>query len=83
MARVESQFIWLILCCCDSFLSLAAVMCTHIIGTGAWRNRLLQALVYQLFWSVIVIANGFSRRLATIKQARMEFVQIVLMKCYK
>lgn len=43
MAWVESQFIWLILCCYDSFLSLAAVMCTHICANGAGRNRLLEA----------------------------------------
>lgn len=64
-------------------LSLAALMCAHICANGAWRNCLLEALVYQLFWSVIVIANGFSRGLATIKQAWMEFAKIVLMKCYK
>lgn len=35
------------------------------------------------FWSVIVIANGFSSSLATIRQAWMEFAQIILMKCDK
>lgn len=49
-------------------LSLAAVMCIHICANGAWRKRLLEALVYQPSWSVIVIANGFSRGLATINR---------------
>lgn len=64
-------------------LSLAALMCAHICANGAWRNCLLEALVYQLFCSMSVIANGFSRGLAMIKEAWMKFAQIVLMKCYK
>lgn len=35
-------------------LSLAALMCAHICANGARRDRLLEAQVYQLFWSVIV-----------------------------
>lgn len=66
MAWVESQFIWLILCRCDSVLSVAGVMCAHICANGAWRNRLLEAVVYQLSCSVIVIANGLSRVLVSI-----------------
>lgn len=49
-------------------LSLTAVMCTHICANGAWKNCLLEALVYQISWSVIVIANGFSGGLATINR---------------
>lgn len=46
------------------------------------RRRLLEALVYQLSRSVIVIANGFSRGPGSDQQAWMELAQIALMKCF-
>lgn len=52
-------------------LSVAAVItsqCAHIWANGARRDGLLEALVYQLSWSVIVIANGFSTGLVTVKR---------------
>lgn len=49
------------------------------------KKPLLEAAggVYQLPCSVIVIANGFSRGLATISGPGTELAQIALMKCLK
>lgn len=85
---VESRLISVLIR--SRLLSLVAAICTHIVqmkgGVKKKKKKLLPEAargVYQLPCSVIVIANGFSRGLATTSRPETELAQMALMKCLK